>query len=122
MFRLRTFYKVAATLFVTAMWFVSGTMNAQVISGDLVGTIFDSSGATVPGVSVTATNSATDVKTTTTANASGEYRFSNLEPGTYNVTASGAGFTTAELHGVAIQLNQTTTANLTLKVGAVSRP
>ena len=96
-----------------------GLLNAQT-SGDVVGTITDASGAAVPQATVTATNAATGVKTSTTANGSGEYRISNLLPGTYNMTASAPGFAESELAGVAVQLNQVATANLSLKVSTVS--
>jgi hypothetical protein len=60
-------------------------LHAQAISGDLVGRVTDASGAIVPNVSVTATNTATDVKASARTNSSGEYRLSNLLPGNYDV-------------------------------------
>lgn len=95
-------------------------VNAQETSGNVVGTVMDASGAAVPNATVTATNQATGVKTPTVANASGEYRIANLLPGAYTISASAAGFAAEELKDVAIQLNQTSTANLTLKIGTVS--
>ena len=93
---------------------------AQVISGDLIGRVTDASGAVVPNAGVTCTNLATGVRGSTVANVSGEYRFSNLEPGAYRVTASATGFTSKQVDNVAVQLNQTTTLNLGLEVGQVS--
>ncbi|HWY47849.1 MAG TPA: TonB-dependent receptor [Bryobacteraceae bacterium] len=95
-------------------------LNGQVISGDLVGTVTDASSAAVPNVTVTATNDATGVKSTTTTNASGEYRFTNLLAGVYTLSVNGAGFTPITLRNVAVQLNQTATQNMTLQVGQVS--
>ncbi len=95
-------------------------LSAQETSGDVVGTIVDASGAAVPNAAVTATNEATGVKSTTTANGSGEYRIPNLLPGTYDISATAPGFAPSELKGVAVQLNQTATANLSLKIGTVS--
>ena len=92
----------------------------QAISGDLVGTVTDASGGSVANATVEAVNAATNIKSSTVTNGSGEYRLSNLEPGTYNVTTSAPGFAPSELKGVAVQLNQTTTANLLVKVGTVS--
>ncbi|HXF27127.1 MAG TPA: carboxypeptidase-like regulatory domain-containing protein, partial [Bryobacteraceae bacterium] len=65
---------------------------AQAISGDLVGTVADASGAAVPNATVTATNGATNVKYTATSSGRGEYRISNLPPGTYTLSASASGF------------------------------
>src|SRR4029077_19698332 len=79
-----------AALFL-ALVFV-GQTSAQVISGDLVGTVFDKTGAAVPGANVEAVNAETGVKYTAEANATGEYRFNNLPVGTYNVSASANNF------------------------------
>jgi LPXTG-motif cell wall-anchored protein len=92
---------------------------AQAISGDLTGTVFDSSGAAIPGATVVATHDATGVKTTATANGDGVYRFSNLPIGRYTVSGSASGFSSDDLKNVDIALNNTATANLTLKVGSV---
>jgi hypothetical protein len=96
------------------------TLFSQAISGDLVGSVYDASGGAVPKAVLTATNTATDTKSSAVTNASGQYRFSNLPPGNYDVSAALAGFTTATLKNLAVQLNQTATANFTLRVGAVS--
>ena len=92
----------------------------QAISGDLVGTVQDASGAGVPNASVSIVNDATNIKSAATANGNGEYRLSNLPPGTYTLTASGTGFSTSTLKGVTVTLNTTSTANLTLQVSATS--
>lgn len=101
---------------------VSGTLPAfpQAITGDLVGTVFDTSGSAVANASVTALNSANGAKSNTTANAQGQYRVTNLLPGTYAVSAAAPGFAVATLQGVGVNLNQTGTANLILQVSNVS--
>ena len=96
--------------------FVVGVAQAQVISGDLVGTILDKSGAAVPNASVTATNADTGVKYTATANATGEYRFGNLPVGYYNVSATAASFATTTINGFHVELNRTSTLQITLEV------
>lgn len=93
---------------------------AQAISGDLVGTVTDATGAAIPNATVTATNAGTSFKANTVTNAAGQYRLSNLPPGAYAVAASAPGFTSAELKDVAVQLNVTATANLMLQVGQVT--
>ena len=95
-------------------------LQAQAISGDLVGRVTDASGAIVPNVSVTATNTANDVKVSARTNAGGEYRISNLLPGNYDVSAEAPGFSTFKLKGVPVQLNQAATVDITLNVGSVS--
>ena len=80
--------------------FFSGTARAQAISGDLTGTVLDSSGAAIPNATVVALNDETGVKTTAQTNADGVYRFTNLPVGRYTVTASATGFTTDTLKNV----------------------
>lgn len=98
----------------------TGMALGQSTSGDLVGTVKDTSGAVVPNVSVTVMNEATGVIVKTTANASGEYRAANLIPGTYDVQTSSPGFQSTTVKGIAIDLNKTSTADVTLGVGSSS--
>jgi hypothetical protein len=92
----------------------------QAISGDIVGAVIDATGASVPGAGVSAVNQDTGLVSMTATNGRGEYRFSNLPLGGYNLTAIASGFAKMTLSGVAVQLNQTVTANLTLAVAASS--
>ncbi|HEY4661134.1 MAG TPA: carboxypeptidase-like regulatory domain-containing protein, partial [Terriglobales bacterium] len=89
---------------------------SQAISGDLVGTVTDTTGAVVPNAPVTVTNVATGVTTSGKTNANGEYRFTNLPIGSYNVDVTATGLQ-GGLRNVAVQLNKTATANVTLQVG-----
>ncbi|HEX3120137.1 MAG TPA: carboxypeptidase-like regulatory domain-containing protein, partial [Candidatus Acidoferrum sp.] len=100
---------------------VSSHVAAQVISGDLVGTILDKTGAVIPGARIEATKVDTGVKYETTANDSGEYRIPNLPIGVYNVTASSSNFASTTINGYTIQLNKTSSLPITLEVkGAVT--
>ncbi|HUO28241.1 MAG TPA: carboxypeptidase-like regulatory domain-containing protein, partial [Bryobacteraceae bacterium] len=90
---------------------------AQLVSGNLTGTVYDASGATVPNASVVAHNDATGVENSSSTTSTGEYRISNLPVGTYTISVTAAGFTKAELKGVKVELNVTATANVTLEVG-----
>ena len=96
-------------------------VNAQVISGDVVGTILDKSGAAVPNAGVEALAVDTGVKYATQANENGEYRFNNLPIGTYNVTASATNFAATTVNGFVVELNKTSTLQITLEItGAVT--
>src|SRR5437867_108048 len=83
----------------------------QAADGNLTGTVLDASGAAVAGSTVEVENSATGVKTATKTDGSGSYRINNLLIGSYTVTTTAAGFTTATLKQVAVELNKTTTLN-----------
>lgn len=93
-------------------------MYGQAISGSLVGTVVDTTGATVVSAKVDATNIATGVVTTTTTSGSGGYHFESLPVGNYKVTAQAKGFRTVEQQ-VEIVLNKTGTLNISLNPGAV---
>ena len=102
---------VTATLF-------AGTAFAQQTSGDLVGTVKDPSGAIIPNAPVSVTNEATGVKVDTVTTGDGQYRVSNLLPGSYDVIVNASGFQPFTLKAVAVALNATATANVTVAVGS----
>jgi Carboxypeptidase regulatory-like domain len=112
-------YAVAMLLAITLM-FRSGMAFGQSTSGDLVGTIKDTTGAVVPNDSVTVTNEATGVATKVTATPSGQYRAPNLPPGPYDVLVTAPGFQSTTVKGVGVDLNKTSTADVTLGVGSSS--
>jgi hypothetical protein len=91
----------------------------QAISGDLVGTVSDSTGAVVPNATVNVTNSATGVTSSAKTNANGEYRFTNLPIGTYDVSIAAADLK-GGLKSVPVQLNKTATANITAQIGTAT--
>jgi hypothetical protein len=91
----------------------------QAISGNMVGTVVDSSGAAVANAEVTATNVATGLAITNRTNNTGEYRFENLPIGNYKFTVKANGFrTTTEVAEVV--LNRTGTVNVTIAPGAAT--
>ena len=63
----------------------------QAISGDIVGTVRDSSGAVVADAAVDATHIATNVKSSTKTNSTGEFHFFNLPSGRYSIQVTSAG-------------------------------
>ena len=93
----------------------------QATDGNITGTVLDPSGAAVSGASVTAQNVDTSAKATVKTDSSGTYRVDHLLVGTYSITASAQGFSTATLDKVAIELNKTTTINVKMQVGNVSQ-
>src|SRR5690242_5471777 len=89
-------------------------LSGQAISGDLTGSILDPAGAGIPNAKVEAVNDATGVTATTNTKQSGEYRFSNLQPGTYTINVTASAFAAGQLRNVRVNLNQIATANVTL--------
>src|SRR5262249_9132504 len=94
---------------------------AQVISGDLVGTVLDKTGAVLPGATIEAVNTETGVRYETRSTEAGAYRFSNLPVGTYNVSASAPSFASTTVSGFRVELNKASTLQITLEIkGAVT--
>ena len=108
------------SIFITAlvMALTTGITFAQTTSGDLVGTVKDPSGAIVPNASVTITNEETGVAVSIKSGDSGEFRAGNLLPGKYDLSVTSGGFQPYTLHAITVELNKTSTANVTLSVGA----
>jgi hypothetical protein len=86
-------------------------------TGTITGTVTDSTGAAVPGATVTVTNVGTKVARTVKSDAAGRYTASALNIGTYNITASFAGFKLTDLKGVNLDIGQVLSEPLTLAVG-----
>src|SRR5436305_5860775 len=84
----------------------------QAVNGTLVGTITDSSGAVVAGGKITATEVSTGIARATETNASGNYTFANLPPGTYVVVAEARGFKKASRPDLRVDVNSTVRADL----------
>jgi len=100
---------------------VNPIANAQLTSGDLVGTITDPAGAAVPQAKVEIVEESTGVRTSQTSDTNGQYRFNNLPIGKYDLTISATGFAASTLKAVAIELNKTATQNISLTIGQVSQ-
>ena len=93
---------------------------AQAVTGTLLGNITDSSGAAVPGVSVTATEVQTNVSRTTVSNEAGHYTFSSLPNGKYTVSSELQGFKKVIRPNVEVEVNTTIRVDMTLEVGAMT--
>ena len=76
-------------------------------SGSIIGVISDSSGAVLPGVTVTATGPALQVPSiVSVTDAKGEYRLTPLPPGAYTVTFELSGFQTVKRENVRLALQE----------------
>ena len=93
---------------------------AQTIRGALTGTITDSTGALVPGASVTVTNKETGISDTALTNAQGTYTFPLVPPGTYQIAAELQGFKKYVREGIVVEVAQTTRVDIALQLGAVN--
>ena len=97
--------------------FMAATSVAQVADGNIVGGIFDQTGAAVAGAQVEVEHDTTGVVETVSSDASGFYRVDNLLVGEYTIRVEANGFATARLQNVEVRLSKTTTANITMLPG-----
>jgi hypothetical protein len=100
---------------------VSCLCRAQLVTaGTINGTVRDASGAAVPGASITMTNEATGVQTSTKCNGDGSFGMPSLTPGTYTVTVSKPGFQTFAEKGIILHPAQVASVNASLRVGKMT--
>src|SRR5437763_7835052 len=93
----------------------------QTSNATVGGTVSDATGALIPGVTVTATNTATGIVTTVLTNESGAYQFASLQTGNYKVSAELAGFQTQIYNNVTLGISQQVRLNFALQVSSVAQ-
>jgi len=93
---------------------------SEAANGAIEGTIVDTSGGVLPGVTVTVTNVDTGTERLVVTNDKGLYRALLLPLGAYRVVAELPGFKKFEQTGIKLSVGQTAVVNVTLGVGAVS--
>lgn len=113
-----TFWRVVALLAIAISFCAVGTFS-QVVTATLVGTVKDTSGAVIPGARVTAMDVATGIMHSTTADSSGNYSISQLQPGDYTARAQFRGFKETNITGIVLQVNLTSRVNITMTPGEV---
>lgn len=94
-------------------------LSAQITRGAILGTVRDTSGAVIPGATVTVTNQATNITRETFTDELGFYRVPALDPGVYTVKAELAGFQTVEFPDIRLVAAGEVTLNATLAVAGI---
>jgi hypothetical protein len=107
------FVRISLLLLLTA-----GVARAQ-FSGNIQGTVTDPSGAAIAQARVILLNVTTQLSVSTTTDASGDYRFLSLGPGTYKISVEASGFSKADTT-VTLDNNQILTVPITVKVGSAT--
>jgi hypothetical protein len=92
----------------------------QDATGRVIGIVTDPSGAAIPGVKVTVTNTGTQVARDTTTDQNGYYQVLDVPIGFYSVTAESSGFSKAVTDARQLFINQSLRIDIKLAVGAVS--
>jgi hypothetical protein len=92
---------------------------AQTGAASITGLVTDDSGAPVPGVTVTATNQATNIAYLAVSNEAGNYTITSVPVGTYVVKAELSGFRTATRSSLTFEAKQIVRLDFAMSVGAV---
>ena len=107
-------------LAIFALLLGTATLHAQTFRGGIQGAVVDETGAALPGATVTAANTGTGLTRTVQTDSSGNYFFSELPLGDYNVTATLTGFKTQTVKGVHVEVSASQRVNLELATGSLS--
>jgi hypothetical protein len=106
--------------FFSAAFVFSSILALADTKGSVSGIISDQSGAVMPGVSVTATEVETNVRSTAVTDGKGFYNFPTLNVGTYTINVKQSGFSDFEETGVIINANSAIRIDVKLQLGSVT--
>ena len=112
-------FSVLAPLVLIASVLSTAPAWAQGATAELNGRVTDSSGAVLPGVTVTATQTATGLVRSVVTDADGNYLFSNLPTGPYKLEVALQGFKSYVRTGIVLQVGATPTINAALELGSL---
>jgi len=110
----------AAIALAVALGLLPSTVNAQVLYGSLTGNVTDSSGAAIPGATVSIKDEQTGLALSAVSDASGVYTIRNITGGTYTMNVSLQGFKEFVQTGIPITAGSVVRINGKLEVGALS--
>jgi hypothetical protein len=110
-----------AAFFIAACLFLGSTCFAQLPTAKIVGTVKDSSGASVPNATVKVTNTDTNVSRTVMTDADGSYNVLELPAGNYQMEVTAPGFKAAVRRGITLEVTQAPLIDFTLEVGATEQ-
>ena len=117
------FLRLAAVFAVALLLFSSGhvRLEAQTVTGTILGSVLDASGAAVANAAITITNQDTGVVRNTVSNADGLYNVPSLLPGKYTVSAAAQGFNETQVKDVVLTVGSNAHVDLNLQVGSTNQ-
>ena len=116
----RIFQALNGALLATFLFITSPVIWGQAVNGTLLGTITDSTGASVDGARIVATATSTGAIHESTTNDSGNYTFPDMQPGTYSITIEAKGFKKATQQSIDLASNSSMRVDMVLQTGDVS--
>jgi len=90
----------------------------QTVDTAILGNVSDSSGAAIPGATVTVVSPSTGITKTTVTGTQGQFEVQYLTPGSYDVTLQASGFAKQTRSGIVIQIGQQQKIDFTLSISA----
>ena len=108
--------KIVAVLLCALLLCVS-VIRAQQNTADILGTVTDTSGAVVPGATVTLTNTGTNVTQTAQSNEAGDYTFTLVQVGNYSIKVLATGFKTYVAPSVSVSSGDRARIDAKMEVG-----
>lgn len=97
--------------------FFAFSVFSQQPDGTISGYVYDQTGAAIPGVTVSATNAATNFQRIVTSSGEGYYVIADIPAGKYTVTTKATGFKITVLNGVSVNAGQSVSVNLSMEIG-----
>src|SRR5450756_1289253 len=99
----------------------AATGRAQSATGNIRGTVSDTSGGVLPNCSVTVTHVNTGLQRVVATNGQGDFNVPSVPVGEYKISVGLNGFQTKTINGLVLQVDQTATLPVTLDPGAVNQ-
>ena len=97
------------------------TALGQVQTGEILGTVTDNTGASVPAATVTITNAGTGLARQVKTDGQGQYAMADLSIGNYQAKVEMQGFAVQTITGLVLSVGQNLVANFKLQVGTVAQ-
>src|SRR5262245_31905451 len=99
---------------------LSNIASGQSIYGAIIGTVKDPSGAVVSGATIEVVNQGTGVAVQRVTDDAGDFRLLSLDPGTYTITVSIAGFSTQKNQNLSLQAREMVRSDFQLQVAGTT--
>jgi hypothetical protein len=112
------FFAAASALLALLVLLSPCQLSAQLVTGDVLGTVTDSTGAVVPDAKITVHSTGTGYTRTEQSGKTGEFLFSALQIGAYKVTVEAKGFKTYVQNGLVLAVGDRARVDAKLEVGS----
>ena len=116
-----TFAALMPLLLGCLLMLTSAKVEAQSTFGTILGTVHDTSGAVIPGATVTLENSGTSTKRVVASDGSGNFTFSNIDVGKYSLNVAAQGFETFSVPEIDLSARESRRIEANMQLGASSQ-